>query len=69
MNPTFRSILYKAIYGFAAALTAALLGWIQVNHDVSAWTLTSLKLALLTAAAAAVKKILAAVLTNTDPTA
>jgi hypothetical protein len=64
MNPTLRSILYKALYGFAAALTAALLGWIQVNPDVSAWTLTSLKLALLTAAAAAVKKVIASVLVS-----
>jgi hypothetical protein len=64
MNPTFKSIAYKFAYGFAAALTAALLGWIQVNPDVSAWTLTSLKFALLTAAAAAVKKIIANVLTS-----
>lgn len=68
MNPTLRSILLKAVYGFAAALTAALLGWIQVNPDPATWTIVSLKLALLTAAAAAAKKILAALLTG-EPTA
>ncbi len=64
MNATLKSILLKAVYGFAAALAAALLGWIEVNPDVASWTLTSLKLALLTAAAAAVKKVIASILVS-----
>ena len=57
MNPTVRSLAFKALYGGVAALAAGLLGWVQTNPDPASWTLLSLKFALLTALAGAVKKI------------
>lgn len=62
MNPTIRSLLFKFAYGFVAALAAAFLGWVQANPDPVSWTLVSLKFALLTAAAGAVKKFFASFL-------
>jgi hypothetical protein len=59
MNPVLKSVLFKALYGVVAALAAAMLSWVQVNPDPAAWTLLSLKFALLTALAASVKKIVA----------
>lgn len=63
MNATLRSILLKALYGLVAGLAAALLNWVQVNPDPAAWTILSLKFALLTACAAALKKFIASFFT------
>ena len=55
-TPFIRSIAFKAVYVIIAAAVAALAGWTQANPDIGLWTLDSLKIAVLTAVVAAIKK-------------
>lgn len=64
MNATLRSVLFKFAYAFIAAEALALTNWINTNQDMGAWTITSLWLALGTAAVAAIKKAVAAALVS-----
>lgn len=62
MNPTLRSIALKFVYAFLAAEALAISGWIEAN-PIGAWTLVSFKVAVGTAAFAALKKFIASFLT------
>lgn len=51
-----RSIALKALYVVVASAAAGLLGWLQANPDIGLWTLDTLKIAVLTAVVAGLKK-------------
>ena len=52
----WRSTALKAVYVIVASAAAGLLGWLDANPDLGLWTLDSLKIALLAAVVAGLKK-------------
>lgn len=54
-GPALRSMLFKFIYGFLAAIVAFSQGWLGTNTDPQAWTIGSFYLGLGTAVIAFAK--------------
>lgn len=55
----WRSVGLKAVYVIVASAVAGLAGWLNTNPDLGLWTLDSLKIAVLTAVVAGLKKFVA----------
>ena len=51
-----RSIGLKAVYVIVASAVLGLAGWLDANPDVALWTMDSLKIAVVAAIVAGVKK-------------